>query len=243
MEKIDLSSFDYGEDKKIIETKKAFYLVKIERDEVYTNPIDEWDFLGTFAEGTRRYTLGNEKINDIDSFLIEKLEDFYTYDFLETLETEELFKRFSKYYIYQTVYMYNHSCITISCSPFSCPWDSGMIGVHYISKEKARKKYGKLTKKTVDEILSCLEGEIKTIDNYLTGNIYWYGISCIEKESENSVEPEEIEFEEFYDSCGGFYGDHEKSGILEYIESNIEYHDNNLSLPQLELKFDLVASV
>ena len=60
-------------------------------------------------------------------------------------------------FIVLPIYMYDHSGITISVNPFSCPWDSGQIGFIYISKEKARKEYSKkrLTakfKKQISEI-------------------------------------------------------------------------------------------
>jgi hypothetical protein len=48
-----------------------------------------------------------------------------------------------------------------------------------------------------------VEGEVKTLDNYIKGNVYWFKI-----EDENGYE---------VDSCGGFIGDIEENGMLEYL--------------------------
>jgi len=92
------------------------------------------------------------------------------------------------------VFLYEHSGITISTKPFSCPWDSGQVGWIVVSKEKVREGYmvKNITKKTLALANKCLEGEIETLDQYLQGDVYGY-----------SIEDEE---EEVLESCWGFYG-------------------------------------
>jgi hypothetical protein len=41
------------------------------------------------------------------------------------------------------VYMYDHSGITINTTGFSCGWDSGQVGIIYISRKDAIKEWGK----------------------------------------------------------------------------------------------------
>lgn len=83
------------------------------------------------------------------------------------------------------LYLYDHSGITMSTSPFSCPWDSGQVGVIY-----AKKGSEGMDDKTLE---ACLESEVKEYDNYLTGNVWGYVI----KDSAGN----------FLDSCWGFVGD------------------------------------
>lgn len=124
-------------------------------------------------------------------------------------------KTIDKHYIILPLYLYDHSGITISTSPFSCPWDSGQVGIIYISikdvlKEFSRKKMSKqLRKKAIDLMMA----EVKTYDQYLTGEVYGYMIEPTDRNK--SIECD--------DSCWGFYGyDHEKSGLMEYSKNAID---------------------
>lgn len=95
------------------------------------------------------------------------------------------------------LYLYDHSGITISHGKFSCPWDSGQVGWHYITKAKLEDEFDGDEAKA----MKCLEAELKTYDDYLQGNVWGY---VIENEEGDDV-----------DSCWGFYGDElEATGIL-----------------------------
>ena len=102
-----------------------------------------------------------------------------------------------KNYIYLSLYLYDHSGITMSTSSFSCPWDSGQVGYIYISKADARKEFSwkKLTKKRVEEVEKCLKSVVETYDMWLTGDVWGYEIYGPDDD------------EDFpQDSCWGFYG-------------------------------------
>jgi hypothetical protein len=91
-------------------------------------------------------------------------------------------------------------------------FDSGQIGFIFVSKEKARKEYGKLTKAALVKVEKYLAGEVEVYDQYLSGDVYWF-----KKVDENG---------EVLDSCGGFYGyDIEKNGMRESIPKDavVEY--------------------
>jgi hypothetical protein len=108
------------------------------------------------------------------------------------------------------LYLYDHSGITISTSPFSCGWDSGQIGFIFVSKEKLRKEYSvkRITKKEIERATKILLAELETYDNYLRGEVYGYTLL-----NENG----EVE-----DSCWGFIGsDIETNGILDNIGEKI----------------------
>jgi hypothetical protein len=108
------------------------------------------------------------------------------------------------------LFLYDHSGITISTSPFSCKWDSGQIGFVFISKDKVKKEYGvkRVTKKEIEKATKVLLAELETYDLYLRGEVYGYTLidenGCIE------------------DSCFGFIGsDIETNGILDNISEKI----------------------
>jgi hypothetical protein len=90
------------------------------------------------------------------------------------------------------LYLYDHSGITMSTKPFSCPWDSGQVGVIYVTKEKLRKEFGvkHITSSHIEKAKAQLEQEVKTYDQFLTGQCYGYTI-----ERDGKV----------IDSCFGFY--------------------------------------
>lgn len=164
--------------------------LKIIQDSDPTDPRD-WDNLGTMYCEHRRYILGDKNAADI------REED-----------------NFEKQYIILPLYLYDHSGLTISTSPFSCPWDSGQVGYIYVSKEKIKKEYSwpRLTKKRVEKIRGYLRNEVQTYDYYLTGAVYGF---IVENQEGTQL-----------DSCFGFYGhDIEENGITDYLESPLEAYE------------------
>jgi hypothetical protein len=87
-------------------------------------------------------------------------------------------------------YLYDHSGITISLTPFSCPWDSGQVGFIIIRREKMMEEFSskKFTKSLKNRALKIAQGEVLTYDQYLRGEVYGYQI------------------DDEGDSCWGFYG-------------------------------------
>jgi hypothetical protein len=106
------------------------------------------------------------------------------------------------------VYMYDHSGITISTGPFSCPWDSGQVGIIYVTKQKYEVETQKPFNFEDAEII--LKGEINTLDQYLTGDIWGYTIYSTEDpdfENEILTHNDDLPDDRFHESsCGGFFG-------------------------------------
>lgn len=174
------------------------YILNIEQDEYPESP-REWDNLGTMYCEHRRYTLGDKKAEDI----------------------RDDGKLPFKDYIILPLYGYDHGGLSISTTGFSCPWDSGQLGYIYVSKEKVRKEYSwkVLTKARVNKIKEYLRGEVKTYDQYLTGNVYNF---VLEKVSMIATGDGEEELTEEIDSCCGFYGsDPFKNGMSDYFDAEI----------------------
>ena len=71
------------------------------------------------------------------------------------------------------VYMYDHSGITVSTSPFSCNWDSGQIGWIYTTAKRVGEIGFKQEEKEswsdyIARMKAALEAEVKVYDDYVT---------------------------------------------------------------------------
>lgn len=149
------------------------YNLKIIYDECAESP-REWDNLGTMVCFHRRYNLGDK------------------HNFSSPDEIPEA-------RITLPLYLYDHSGITMSTSPFSCPWDSGQVGVIYLTDEKIKAEG--LGDRTDEELIKYLVGEVETYDQYLRGDVYGYVVT-----KDNTCEHCEHTEEEEIDSCWGFFG-------------------------------------
>lgn len=194
------------------------YNIEITQDSDLESPRDWYCNLGVMVCFHKRYILGDSKeeklsISEIwnkygtskeereiilhfikDRPLSEIKYIFNLYNsYADLIEHEELkhpTKQWPEKLFALPLFLYDHSGITIKTTPFSCSWDSGCIGYIYTTKEKLEERG--LNDLTESEIYEALKQEVKTYDQYLTGDIYHYSIL----NSENEV----------IDSCGGFYG-------------------------------------
>ncbi|NDQ57295.1 MAG: hypothetical protein GZ088_09505 [Acidipila sp.] len=88
------------------------------------------------------------------------------------------------------LYLYDHSGITISSTPFDCRWDSGQIGFAFITKAQIADEWGT----DPDALASAekyLQGEVETYDQYLRNDVYGFVVR-----DASAVQS----------SCWGFYG-------------------------------------
>jgi len=152
------------------------YTIKIEQDNSAESP-REWDNLGTMVCFHRRYSLGDK------------------HNFETPKEVQEHIKKTDA--IWLPLYLYDHSGITMNTTGFSCPWDSGQVGVIFIEKEKIYKEYNvkRITQKLIDRVKKVLIGEVKTFDQFLIGDVHGY---VVEDSTGNHV-----------NSCWGYYGEEE----------------------------------
>lgn len=132
----------------------------------YFNPRRDQDNLGTIFSWHNRYDLADS----LDS-KIRKSDYSSAKEAIENNTSKENV-------IILPLYIYEHSGITISTTPFSCPYDSGQFGFITVSKEKLRKEFGckRITKKTINQAKEILNNEVISYDHYLTGNQYSYVI-------------------------------------------------------------------
>lgn len=170
--------------------KHRGYTVEIHQDEDPPNPRTDFDNLGTMVSFHRNYTIGdkNHGFKDADEVMAH------------IKETKA---------VWLPVYLYDHSGLTINTTGFSCPWDSGQVGVVFAERTKVLKEYGgrALTRALRAKVEGVLRGEVETYDQMLTGEVYGYVVKKGDKTEE---------------SCWGFYGDmdyciDEAKGIVESL--------------------------
>jgi len=182
------------------------YTICIYRDEYIGDPIREELMAATFACFHRRYRLGHDNVEQ------KMLDDLGKPEFDGTIPelADALEKEGAEV---APLYLYDHSGITISTGPFNCPWDSGQLGVVYMTKKQMRETYcvKRVTKKIREKARALIESEVKFYDDYLVYGGFGYTIK----------DPDGNEM----DSLWGFYGgDFEKNGLLAEAKSEIEWY-------------------
>ncbi len=197
----------------ITETQTGQYTAKFYQDEFTESP-REWSNLGLMACKHRNYDLGDQAANAI-------------IDQADYHDSANSFNELAEYVqdtlgatVVLPLYLLDHSGITISCGSPIVPdraveqthfvsdsrgWDTSIVGVIFDTPEGTREVFGDHVP-TRQQIIENLEAEVKTYDQYLTGDVYGY---IIEDSEGNEV-----------DACWGFYGvDEVEAEVLTVLES------------------------
>lgn len=169
------------------------YILRVFYDEYPYDPRED-DNLTKMVCFHKRYNLGDD--HDI------RFDDFDSWD-----EMEKYITRTEDPLIIKPLYLYDHSGITISTSPFGCSWDSGRIGFVYVRKEDVRNNFmiKKCGQHITERVNVLLEGEVEVYDKYLRGEVYGYEVSKV------TVCDQGHEHEEGLERCGGYF-DEEQCG-------------------------------
>ncbi len=189
--------------------------VTIHPDEGIDSPRD-WDNLGTMVCWHSRYDLGDEQeTGDSSEWLRNLAGETVNVDDPDLIPDEHVQRIIEKYFIMLSLYLYDHSGITMNTTGFSCPWDSGQVGWIYCTKEKGRESLATYTDEAVREVLV---GEVEIYDQYLRGDVYYF--LC---EEGTVCDKGEVHWE-VTNSCCGFYGsDVEENGMLDGMPD--EFHE------------------
>jgi hypothetical protein len=156
-----------------------------------------WDNLGKMICFHRGYDLGDKHNYNAD-------------DYNSWGEMEKAIIKEENPAVILPLYMYDHSGISISTSPFGCRWDSGQIGFVLVSKKQALEEFGgvRVSSKKKVKIESIIEAEVETYTQYVEGEVY--GFQIVDEDNE------------VIDSCYGFYGtDFATNGMLDYIDHTL----------------------
>jgi hypothetical protein len=169
----------------------------IDQDEFVDDPRSNCDYLGEMVCVKGRYVLGDEQF--------------------DSLEDCENYVKDQGDAVVLPLYLYDHSGITMSTTPFSCPWDSGQVGFIYVDYDRLAEEFPQWknnpTESMIDNIKDALMAEVKEYDAYLRGEVYGYRIEPMADSSEIVCE----------DSCWGYYGDPSESGLLVDAKDAIMY--------------------
>ena len=204
---------------------KDNHRLQIIQDEPHDSPRD-WDNLGTMICVHSRYDLGDKQAGSMHAALMDMadalelnlvIEDLDMYDEIYgDVERLEEWLNLRNDWVCLPLYLYDHSGITMSTSSFSCRWDSGQVGYIYCSTKAIEAEFGDVTEEVLAKVTGILESEVKTYDQYLTGDVYGFKLMKMSECDQGHEHEEEI------DSCGGFYGSNWKTnGIIDHIEASL----------------------
>jgi len=165
------------------------YGIEIEQEDESGDSPRDWDNLGTMICWHNRYNLGDIQLGKRD----KNKDFFYDRDDLATFLNR-------KDVLFLRLYLYDHSGLAINTTGFHDPWDSGLVGYIYVTKETILKEYGGkiLTQNLKKRVMEYLDNEVKTYDQYLTGDVWGYRVFDLDDDGEK--------VEDSKDSCWGFYG-------------------------------------
>lgn len=130
----------------------------------HSEPLDDprecWDNLGVMTCFHGRYNLGDKHTL--------KSDDFSGWDELRSFLINKLHAC-----IILPLYLYDHGGITMSTTPFGCPWDSGQVGFIYATKNAIKSWYSLPRNKPIScdrmsEAEMKLVEEVKLYDKYIS---------------------------------------------------------------------------
>ena len=161
------------------------------------NPRD-WDNLGIMCCFHKRYNLG-----DHHTLLLAGREGWAELE-------QHLVEEEGALYILP-LFLYDHSGITMNTTSFSCGWDSGQVGFIYATKETIES-----TGVAPENVEAGLIDEVKTYDQYLTGDVWGYEVYLVETCNKGH------EHEEIIHSCWGFYDESDAENEAKCLAVNDE---------------------
>lgn len=137
------------------------------------SPRDSRDNLGTMLYSHRRYNLGDERLNS---------GSFEEYLQAQNLSLDQV--------VHLPVYLYDHSGLALSTEDFGDRWDSGRVGVIFVSHDKIREEFGDVSPETIAKAEQVLRGEVEEMHEYVSGNTF--GMRLTTTSVSGEVEQEEV---------------------------------------------------
>lgn len=210
------------------------YKIRVVYDETPDSPDDWQDEKLFLVYEHRQFTVRRDgfKPGDIYDYIMSLSHPDDEFDVMD----------YSDYYIYP-VEAYIHSGVELSLYELelTCPFDSSVSGYILIKKSYVLKFPNIVSDRDkADKAYELANELIETWNQYLSGEVYGYVIEkpnimySIEKSLFDELVlrndladleshfMEDIEYEEI-DSCWGFYGDPEDSGLIDDAKSTVDY--------------------
>ena len=194
------------------------YNINIKYDEALESP-REWGNLGKMVCWHKRYTLGDEKLQE-DYVYSKECSVKNLTEYCDNWEEVEnvLIKEF-KAFIILPLFLYDHSGLSLKTFPhgYHGSWDCGQVGFIFVTKDDVRKEFNvkKISKKVKEKAEKILISEVETYSQYINGEVYYFSIE--------NEEGEQI------DSCGGWYNIEEAiTEAKSIVDFDIKEHEKNL---------------
>lgn len=184
----------------------ALNRVVVKRDEEGVDTRRDWDNLFTIWTGNSRHLSDDKGAEDPRVYAGRCVQE----------------AKYKKGVYALPLYAYVHSGMTVSLKPFSCPWDSGVIGFIYADKKRIIEELG-LKRFNTKKAYAAAEAELKNLDDSIQG--YCYGFV---REKRATVDDEW----EHVNSCWGYLGENvipemlvdagaEEEGVIVVDESGV----------------------
>lgn len=167
--------------------------VKLFHDADADSPRD-WDNLGTMVVLSTQYSIG-----DKHSFSNEE-------------EIENHIRETCA--VYLPIYLHDYGSGNVKLSTDSrldiirkrlagSIWSDRQRGALFITSERIVKEYGEDNAETRAKAFACLESELETMNQYLSGDVYGFEVERPDATCKTCKRPGH---DQFIDSCWGFYG-------------------------------------
>lgn len=158
--------------------------IEVEADDYPTNPRSEdyQELSSTLVTGGR-CTLGDKHMSERFSSIEEAVASFSK---KEGVPKDDM--------LWWPVFKYEHGGVALALGAFSCPFDSGVCGFIYESKEAIRAEFGvkRISSKLMKKIENRVKGELAELEAYANGDVY----EVLVYDGDDDV----------INSCGGVYG-------------------------------------
>lgn len=152
------------------------------------NPRDD-DNLGVMYFLHRRYDLGDRDAEDIFVSVDMCQKCNSKTDVCRCDEPDDVVSRElrSDVAFFKPVYMYDHSGLSFSHGSFNDSWDSGCLGVHYVTKAAIQESFPKwdvdhLTEEQTAQLDSILQAELTTYEYWVAGQVWRVAVDTLEGE-------------------------------------------------------------
>ena len=246
------------------------FLIAVEHDDcAYWNPRVESDNFGTMMCSHNRYTLGDKGITETDFVCAvsndkrtppnwdEEYRDdkngreYRTKHFVDSDNLSEVVAYAEKKlgWVVLPLYLYDHGGLTMNTSGFSCPWDSGCVGIIWATRDQINSEFGVKNKnggypdiktkayaKAQEKAAELLKSEVELYDSYLRGEVYSYSVYEYELRHDIEADAQLCVYVDCNDieSCGGFYGASEFA-LSEGVDA--ARHLTNRNIPALSAPY------
>ena len=220
----------------IIDFEKKKYRIQVGHDE---NPLldvrTDCDNLGIMYCSHPNYNLGDEQVNAVDKQMAEEL-CWEKHNKMSSMGVFEQLAKQNEAVVWLPLSLHDHGGLQMSVGD-SKNWDIGPIGIIYTTKEKM--KMMGCEDWDEEKLKQSLEAEVKTYSHTLEGTVFAYSVE-IEQEYEGELCCEKAKKPaptwEHHDSCGGFIGYSDESGIAIQIAGALGLYNRDAGTIPLPMK-------